>query len=239
MVWLIVAVVLALLVFLFLIVDFFSPGNVRLSNFASSPKVAFQTLPNTQKFGVYNSTACDGCGPDLVAPSDWGKIQNEIPASVQNGFHGFFAENNHLFSRDGTNLPIAFSSDDKVYYEAPAIVGFSLMQLDADTGRTRQIAYFYVGDYLVPNLRIDSISIAPDNQKIAVDLTSDSITLFGDSFHDLVVLDMGANGTKVYDLGNAVAYGGWWNTSSSLFYFGCPIPEHSDPNDNEVCAVQL
>ena len=37
------------------------PEEIKLSNNRSYPTVPFQILPNTQKFGVYDSTACEGC----------------------------------------------------------------------------------------------------------------------------------------------------------------------------------
>jgi hypothetical protein len=130
-------------------------------------------------------------------------------------------------------------SADGYYYGAPAMLGFDLMQLDATTKTKRKIAHLFVGDYLVPHLRISTISISPDNKKIAIDLTSDPITLFGDSFHDMVVLNLGTSRTKVFDLGNKAAYGGWWSPASDLFYTSCPLAEHSAPHYNEICAIHL
>lgn len=48
--------------------------NIRLSNSKSSPTVKFQILPNTQKFEVYDSLACEGCNGHssaLFSPSEF------------------------------------------------------------------------------------------------------------------------------------------------------------------------
>ena len=150
-----------------------------------------------------------------------------------------YVTNKHLFPKDGTQIHFAFSNDSKMYYGVPTTLGFDLMELDATSKAKRQIAHLYVGDYEVPHLRISTISISPDNRKIALDLTSDPITLFGDSYHDMVVLKLGASRTAVFDLGNKTSYGGWWSPASNLFYTSCPLSEHSAPHYNEICAINL
>lgn len=161
-------------------------------------------------------------------------VRQKLPISVRDDV---FTENNHLFPKDGTHLHLAFSADNKVYFGTPAPIGFDLMALDATSGKTGKVAHFYVGDYNVPHLRINTISVSPDSKKIAISMTSDPITLFGDSYHDLVILDISGQETKEYDLGNKACYGGWWSSSSDMFYTSCPIPEHSTPRYNEVCAI--
>jgi hypothetical protein len=164
------------------------------------------------------------------------KVQNQLPICVQNEV---YVTNKHLFPKDGTHIHFAFSTDNKMYYGVPVLLGFDLMELDADTHKASKIAHFYVGDYIVPNLRISTISVSPDNKKIAIDITSDSITLFGDSYHDMVVLNLGGQKIKVYDLGNKASYGGWWSPASDMFYTSCPISEHSSPQNNKVCGINL
>jgi hypothetical protein len=163
-------------------------------------------------------------------------VEDQLPVSVR---EGVYIANKHLFPKDGTHMHFAFSNDNKMYYGGPATLGFDLMQLDATTKEKRKIAHLYVGDYLVSNLRINTISISPDNKKIAIDVTSDAITLFGDSYHDMVVLKLGASRTRVFDLGNKASYGGWWSPASDMFYTSCPLLEHSAPHYNEICAINL
>ena len=164
------------------------------------------------------------------------RVENLLPASVRNGV---FVTNKHIFTKDGTHIHFAFSNDDKMYYGIPAMPGFELIQLDTITKKTKIIAHLYVGDYTVPNLRINTISISPDNQKIALDITSDVITNFGDSYHDLVVLNLGASKTEVIDLGNKASYGGWWSPASDMFYTSCPLSMHGEPRYHEVCGISL
>jgi hypothetical protein len=150
-----------------------------------------------------------------------------------------YIANKHLFPKDGTHIHFAFSNDNKMYYGVSAALGFDLMELDATTKAKRKIAHLYAGDYDVPHLRISTISISPDNRKIALDMTSDPITLFGDSYHDMVVLKLGTSRTTVFDLGNKASYGGWWSPGSNMFYTSCPLLERSAPHYNEICAIHL
>jgi len=163
-------------------------------------------------------------------------VEDQLPDSLRDGV---YIANKHLFPKDGTHIHFAFSSDNKMYYGVPATVGFDLMELDATTKAKRKIAHLYVGDYAVPHLRISTISISPDNRKIALDMTSDPITLFGDSYHDMVVLKLGISRTTVFDLGNKASYGGWWSPGSDMFYTSCPLLERSAPHYNEICAIHL
>jgi len=163
-------------------------------------------------------------------------VEDQLPDSVRDGV---YIANRHLFPRDGTHIHFAFSNDNKMYYGVPATPGFDLMELDATTQAKRKIAHLHVGDHKVPHLRISTISISPDNRKIALDLTSDPITLFGDSYHDMLVLKLGASRTTVFDLGNKAAYGGWWSSASDMFYTSCPLLEHSAPHNDEICAIHL
>jgi hypothetical protein len=164
------------------------------------------------------------------------RVETLLPVSVRNGV---FVTNKHLFTKDGTHIHFAFSNDDKMYYGIPAMPGFELIQLDTITKKTKIIAHLYVGDYTVPNLRINTISISPDNKKIALDITSDVITYFGDSYHDLLVLNLGTSKTEVIDLGNKASYGGWWSPASDMFYTSCPLSPHGEPRYHEVCGISL
>jgi hypothetical protein len=162
--------------------------------------------------------------------------QKQLPVSVQNQV---YVANNHVFAKDGTHIHFAFSTDNTMYYGQPDVTGFNLMELNTETNKTRKIAHFYVGDYVVPHLRISTISVSPDNKKIALSITSDPITLFGASYNDMVVLDFQGQKTKVYDLGNKAYYGGWWSPRSDMFYLSCPLAEHSAPKNTVVCGLPL
>ena len=164
------------------------------------------------------------------------RVRQLLPTSVQDQV---YVANGHLFAKDGTSLHFAFSTDDKMYYGKPAWPGFDLMVLDANTTTTRTLAHLYVGDFPVPHLRISTISVSPDNRKIALCLTSDPITLFGDSYHDIVVLHLAEKKMTVYDLGNTASYGGWWSPASDMFYTSCPLTEHRAPRSDEVCGLPL
>jgi len=199
-----------------------------------TPTVTFDDLQTGQRITTIddslqnlNQLTCADC----QNKSDFNKRYSQIEKLLPNEFQGLAFNSTNKYT-------IAISTDLKAYFAIPQDNGFNLMELDSVTGKQKKVGYFYIHGLLGSVGRktsLSSISISPDDKKIAVSATNNTGDMSGGT-DEAWVVDLSGQQSKVYDLGQGQFGDKFFTSDSAGVYFSC-AGQTGSGNETGLCML--